>query len=207
MVLRATPAELDDIRPGRPRDPGLDEAIRAATRALLIDVGYRRLSIDMVARRAGVTRPTIYRRWPSKMHLVHDAAFPAEPDQVALPDTGDVAADLRTLVRRNFAAYTRPEVRAAVPGLIADLHDDPALRSSVLDRLRGTVEAQFGSLIRAGIERGQLTTAVDPETLFDVLFGALVQRIVVQGRLDNRFADALVDLVLRGIERSPAENP
>ena len=62
---------------GRPRDPTIDDVILRVTRDLLIESGYSGVAFDSVARRAGVTRPTVYRRWPSKMHLVHEAVFPA----------------------------------------------------------------------------------------------------------------------------------
>src|SRR5919201_1691169 len=80
----------------RPRDRRLDAAVLGATRRLLVEVGYRDLSIEAVARRAGVHRPTIYRRWRSKAELVHAAIYPAGDVTLRVPDTGDFARDIRT---------------------------------------------------------------------------------------------------------------
>ena len=60
---------------GRPRDPAIDDAVLAATRALLVEIGCDQLSMVAIADRAGVGRPALYRRWPSKTHLVFEAVF------------------------------------------------------------------------------------------------------------------------------------
>jgi len=182
---------------GRPRDPAIDDAILQATRDLLIESGYPRLSFDSVARRAGVTRPTIYRRWPSKMHLVHEAVFPVR-QPARLPSSGDFAADLRTIIRRQFDAYARPEVSAAMPGLIADLHGDPVMRSNVIDRLETPVREQFAALVERGRAEGVLARSVDADTVFDTIAGALFHRVAIQLRTDDRFVDELTKLLLDG---------
>src|SRR3954462_10703730 len=73
--------------PGRPRDRRIDRAVLAATADLLVDVGYADLTVAAVAERARTTKPAIYRRWRSKAHLVHEAAFPAVGDRVHVPDS------------------------------------------------------------------------------------------------------------------------
>lgn len=182
---------------GRPRDPAIDDAVLAATRAVLIELGYRKLTFDLVARRAGVSRPTIYRRWPSKAHLVHESIY-RRSTMTALPDTGDFAADVRSMLRRSFASYARPEVRAALPGLIVDLHSDRALRSSVLDGLEQPVRRHLANLVDAAVKRGEVRADIDADALFDALYGALIQRVIVRGLVDLEFADAVADLVVRG---------
>src|SRR4051795_11981162 len=61
---------------GRPRDPRIDDSVLRATVELLGASGYADLSVDAIAKRAGTSKPAIYRRWPSKAHLVHEAVFP-----------------------------------------------------------------------------------------------------------------------------------
>jgi len=78
-AARSDDSEVELTRrpaPGRPRQPDLDARIAAVTRTLLADVGYNRLSFEMIAQASEVTRPTLYRRWPSKAHLVFDATLP-----------------------------------------------------------------------------------------------------------------------------------
>ena len=182
---------------GRPRDPAIDDAVLAATRAVLVELGYSKLTFDLVARRAGVSRPTIYRRWPSKAHLVHESIYNRSA-LTSLPDTGNFAEDVRSMLRRSFASYARPEVRAALPGLIVDLHSDPALRSSVLDGLEQPVRRHLAHLVDAAVTRGEVRADIDADALFDALYGALIQRVIVRGLVDLEFADAVADLVVRG---------
>src|SRR5882724_503549 len=111
--------------PGRPRQPDLDARIAAVTRTLLADVGYNRLSFEMIAQACEVTRPTLYRRWPSKAHLVFDATLPDIVDGIA--DTGDFPSDLRAFISSIAAMFATPFYRAAFPGLLADLTGNPPL--------------------------------------------------------------------------------
>src|SRR5438552_5218971 len=108
---------------GRPRDRAIDDAALRAARELLVEVGWDRLSMVAIAERAGVGRPALYRRWPSKTHLVFEAVFAWQDDPTPVLDAPDSAE----WVRRSFD-YTRelfhcPEVRAALPGLMVSLRD------------------------------------------------------------------------------------
>src|SRR5579875_1547319 len=105
---------------GRPRDPRIDASILAATAELLVQIGYSNLTLAAVAERAGTTKTALYRRWSSKAELVHEAAFPAAPTALAAP-AGDVAADVRAMLAATRDVFTSPVVRAALPGLVADM--------------------------------------------------------------------------------------
>ena len=76
-----------------------------------------------VAERAGTTKTALYRRWSSKAELVHEAAFPAAPTALEAP-AGDIAADVRAMIAAARDVFTSPLVRAALPGLIADMAAD-----------------------------------------------------------------------------------
>jgi AcrR family transcriptional regulator len=184
---------------GRPRDPAIDVAVLAATRALLLEVGYGELSIGLVSRRTGVNRPAIYRRWPSKMHLVYEAVFPDKPLPVA-QDSGDFATDLRALCERMVTTYARPEAQAALPGLIADMAGDSTLRHSVVDRLEGKARQDFTSLVARAASRGQILPGVDAALLFDCIVGSLLRRVAIERRvtpgLGRTFADLLLEPLL-----------
>jgi AcrR family transcriptional regulator len=180
---------------GRPRDPAIDVTVLEATRALLLEVGYSELSIGLVSRRTGVNRPAIYRRWPSKMHLVYEAVFPDKPLPVA-QDSGDFATDLRALCERMVSTYARPEAQAALPGLIADMAGDSTLRHSVVDRLEGKARQHFTALVERAAERGQIVPGVDAALLFDSIVGSLLRRVVIQRRVTPGLGRAFADLLL-----------
>jgi len=181
--------------------------VLAATRALLVEVGYARLSYELVGRRAGVSRPTLYRRWPSKAHIVHDALFSDRGDN-SWPAQGDFADGLRAMIRRLVDSYARPEAQAALPGLLADL-SEPGLRHSVLDSLQQPVRVAFAERVEAGIRRGEVRPGLDPQVLMDVVIGTVLQRVVVQQEADAALADQLSQLLLLGLteeSHDPLEN-
>ena len=95
----------------------IDSAVLRSTVELLAETGYADLSVDAIARRAGTSKPAIYRRWPSKAHLVHEAVFPIS-DATALPDTGSLAGDVREMVapHRGGADHPGRAGGAARPG-------------------------------------------------------------------------------------------
>ena len=82
---------------GRPRDARVDARVLDATLELLADRGLGALTMEAVAQRAGVSKATIYRRWPSRDHLVA-AAFASISEPIAIPDTGNVRDDLMAMV-------------------------------------------------------------------------------------------------------------
>jgi AcrR family transcriptional regulator len=181
--------------------------VLAATRELLVEVGYARLSYELVGRRAGVSRPTLYRRWPSKAHIVHDALFQHRAE-ASWPADADFAAGLRRMIGRLVESYARPEAQAALPGLLADL-SDPALRHSVLDSLQQPVRAAFAERVEDGIRRGEIRPGLDPQVLMDVVIGTVLQRVVVQQDADPALAEQLSQLMLLGLTNGsyePLEN-
>lgn len=115
---------------GRPRDPQLDERVLAATRELLVEVGWDAMSVRGIAERSGVSRAAIARRWPSRPHLALDAILGFAPDLSRFEGT-DRAGWVEALVDGAFELFERPEVRAAVPGLLAALRDHEDLRSAI----------------------------------------------------------------------------
>ncbi|MFN8546153.1 MAG: TetR/AcrR family transcriptional regulator [Candidatus Binatia bacterium] len=168
-------------RVGRPRDPRLDAAVLAATRALLAEAGYHRLSIEAIARRAGVHRPVIYRRWRSKAALVHEAVYPAGDAALRIVDTGDWAGDLRALVRNTVRLFSRPEVLSAIPGLMAEMREAPELQRALVPRLEAGAREDFARLVAGAVARGVARRSVSTDTLFDALAGTILFRIATAG--------------------------
>jgi AcrR family transcriptional regulator len=182
--------------PGRPRDAGRDAAILAATLQILQEVGYQALTIEAVAARAHVGRPTIYRRWPSKPALVVAALLASS--QLALPDidTGSLRDDLVAVQRRQLDLMNA-DTRRVTAGLVADLAGDAELREiyerEYLVPRRGVV----WRVLQRGVERGEIAADVDFAFVYDLLVGPLFMRSVVWGQpLDAEAAERTVDAVL-----------
>lgn len=185
-------------RLGPQRDPSVDEAVLQATRQLLVELGYGNTSIERVARRAAVSRPAIYRRWPSKAHLVHEAVFP--PVDVDQAHGDSFVAEIEGLVRGTVQVFAEPATREAVPGLMMEMRADPALQSVLAERLEHAARRRFrDETLEPAVEAGEARPEVDPDTVFDALAGATVFALCIRDEQDiDRFSSALADLLLYG---------
>ncbi|MGN7157533.1 TetR-like C-terminal domain-containing protein [Dietzia cercidiphylli] len=186
---------------GRPRDGRIDAAVIAATRELILETGYPALSLSAIAARAGTTTAAIYRRWSGKAQLVHEAVLSAET--VVLPaDSGDVRSDIRALVETIRSMFDRPEVRVALPGLIADTVADPEVHDQMIARLAGNLtafESRFGRSRRGDDQLPMLA---------EVVAGTAIFRILVRrdAALDEAWVDEMTELIT-GRGSSPPEAP
>ncbi|WP_067862654.1 TetR/AcrR family transcriptional regulator [Nocardia shimofusensis] len=125
---------------GRPRDQTIEQRVLPAVRALLIETGYDDLSVRAVAGRAGVGRASIQRRWASKPELVLHAVLGEVPD--LSPFAGaDRRGWIEWVLRGSRELFARPEVRAAVPGLLTALDRDPDLRHRLWSGFSGPAAA------------------------------------------------------------------
>jgi AcrR family transcriptional regulator len=150
-------------RRGRPRDPSVDAAIRAATMELLGEAGYAQLTMEQVAARAKVSKSSVYLRWPNKVALVADAlqhrarAVPEVPDTGSLP--GDMRAFLGALLRSRTAAS---QTLQAVSGEIAS---NPELRMAWHRGLAGMLTGCLRTIITRAADRGELAEGSDVDLL------------------------------------------
>ncbi|MGO1978430.1 TetR/AcrR family transcriptional regulator [Brachybacterium tyrofermentans] len=182
-------------------------AILAATRDLVAEVGYSRLSIEGIASAAGVGKQTIYRWWRSKAEVLFDAILDvnSEPDGVvALPDTGDLEADLRTVLRGAVAELDDPATDRLQRAVTAEIQSDPALAEELVRRLLGPQLTATAVRLRSAIDTGQIDRTVDPSLATELLFGPIFHRWLLRtAELDDAFADGLLDLVLSGLRPRP----
>ena len=177
-----------------------------ATRRLLTDVGYDQVSMDSIARAAGVSRPTIYRRWPSKAHVVFEAAFGTDSGGPALPRSGDFETDLREFVRGAVAFWREPVVEAATMGILAERRRDSELHIRTQQLLDDRIRGELADLVRAGAEQGVVRADIDTDTLFNVLVGTTFYGALVDGRDDtDHLVDKLCSLVMRGAQAREKE--
>ncbi|MEV6279842.1 TetR/AcrR family transcriptional regulator [Nocardia sp. NPDC051832] len=182
-------------RLGPRRDPAVDTAVLEAARSLLVENGYAATSIDAIALRAGVSRPAIYRRWPSKAHLIAQAVF---PDVGSAETAADLTSEVRKVIRGTIQLFGSPETRVAMPGLMAEMRQDATLYEKLSARLDSPTRAELGEYLAAGAAPERV--GLDPDTLLDTIAGAALFAMCIRdvGDLDG-FAESLEDLLLYGI--------
>lgn len=199
MVRAGTAAGVTRRRRGRPRDPTVDAAIRDAVLGLLVEVGYAELTIEAVAKRAGVGHTSIYRRWPSKAHMVHEVVFP-DQRTAEIPAGTPFEDTVRQFAGAVVASLSRPEARAAIPGLMADWQADPELRRRLMDRFEPATRARLRQAADEAVARGEVRPDADIDRVYDAILGAAVAaQWVSHGASGRRLVDTLVDLVLNGV--------
>ena len=180
-------------------------AILAATRELLRETGFGRLTIEGIAARAGVGKQTIYRWWPTKGAVVFDALLQGAgttDEERALPDTGDVERDLRTVLRATVEEMRDPETDRLQRTIAAEVQHDPALAEELVARLLRPQMRATADRLRAGQRAGQLDPGIDVDLAAELLFGPLFHRWLLRtAPLDGGYADRIVDHVLAGLRR------
>jgi AcrR family transcriptional regulator len=185
---------------GRRRSERSHHAILAATQDLLVERGYRELTIEGVAARAGVGKQTIYRWWPSRAALVLEA-YLAGSEPISPPaESGSTREDVRALLVWLADVLAQPIGGRVVAGLVADLQHDPDLAEGFH---RDVVPARRSNMLAAlqrGQERGDIPADADLGVAVDTLHGAVFYRLLLSGApLDDEFAGRVTDQVLDGL--------
>ena len=199
-TARPAPAPPSSTANGRPRNPRIDGAVLQATADLLEEIGYLRLTIGAIAERAGTNKPAIYRRWPTKAHLVHEAVFPAQGPEV-IPPGDDLRSDIRALVAIGVELLGRPAARAALPGLLAEMTSDPTLHADVLGRFAGAAWGRMQRRLDGAIETGEVRADVQSSTVLELIAGSAFVATAIRplDEIGSGWVEDVVDVIMRGI--------
>ncbi|MFI0367074.1 TetR/AcrR family transcriptional regulator [Actinomadura sp. 1N219] len=195
---------------GRPRDSRVDDAIASAVQQLLTEVGYTRLTMAEVAARAGVGKAAIYRRHATKQEMIFDVLLPDRFLAVA-PDRGSLRADLAAVLAEIADAMASPPP-GTVPGLLADIHADPALQDRFDERYLGAQRQTLVEILDRAAARGELTTRPDPAALNALLVGPVFAWLFLLSESPDQLpvlTAALLDaiLALTTTEPPPPQTP
>jgi AcrR family transcriptional regulator len=199
-MVRAEPAE-DLPRRGRPRSEKTRQAILEATSELLLEHSLSSISMDTVAKRAGASKATIYRWWPSKELLALDALFSEwETGRPERPDTGSLPGDLLALVRPWVHLLAGKPYGRAIAGLITRAQSDPQFAETYTTRFieprRDLARVAF---LRA-IERDEIPADTDIDVALDLLYGPFYHRMLNgHAALTDHFAGTVVAYVVAGV--------
>jgi AcrR family transcriptional regulator len=191
-------------------------AICDAALALVGEIGYARTTIEGIAARAGVGKQTIYRWWPSKAAVLLEAFLEesarrseelGEADEdgtYGIPDTGDLAADLKFVLRATVDGLNDPVSAAPTRALAAEGLIDPVLGAQFVERLLEPQLQLYVTRLRAAQEAGQVRADIDPRIALELLIAPLTHRWLLRTLpLTHAYADQVVDLTLRGLLIQP----
>ncbi|MER0246896.1 TetR/AcrR family transcriptional regulator [Streptomyces sp. HSW2009] len=185
-------------------------AILDAALELVGEVGFGKLTIEAIAARAGVGKQTIYRWWPSKAAVLFDS-FLDQSDgapEVTLPDTGDLAADLKSVLRATVDEMDNPKYALPTRALVAESQNDPELGAELNARVLEPQLDAWAARLRTAQQAGQIAADADLRVAVEMIVGSLFHRWSLRTLpLSHAYADTIVDQVLRGIAVSPAVSP
>ncbi|PRQ10196.1 TetR/AcrR family transcriptional regulator [Enhygromyxa salina] len=175
----------------------------ALTRALFEEWaarGYAAISLERVAKTAGVGKAALYRRWSSKLAMVSECSEQLGIELATIPDTGTLEGDVRKLLGGLRRLLRHPIVSRILPDLHAEMPRNPELAQAIRGRLQTERRRRAATIVERGIARGELDERVDPELVNDILGGVIYWRMIVTGgQADSRYLDRLTRFVVAGI--------
>ncbi|MEU0393770.1 TetR/AcrR family transcriptional regulator [Streptomyces sp. NPDC006208] len=183
-------------------------AIYEAALALVGEVGYARTTIEGIAARAGVGKQTIYRWWPSKaavlleafLDLAEQAAEAAGPGEYEIPDTGDLEADLRLVLRATVDELNDPRYDAPARALTAEGVVNPELGATFVEKLLEPQLQLYVKRLRAAQDAGDVRAGIDPRIALELFAGPLAHRWLLRTLpLTHDYADLIVDYAVNGL--------
>jgi AcrR family transcriptional regulator len=185
-----------------PRPRASEDRILRTTINLIAEHGVAGMSVDAVAAAAGVSKPTLYRRWPSRARLIQ-AAFSYGQHEAVEPDTGSLRGDLTTLLGELVSYLNRPDFGGAYRSFLEASAREPELAAL----RRSSMHAAFGMFhraVRRGIERGELPADTDVRLFIDMAASPFMfQRLVEDIPVREPDIERVVDLLISAFNRVP----
>lgn len=184
--------------------PEITRSITAAVLDELATQGYARLSMEAVAKRAGVGKSALYRRWPSKQEMAIAALSEFSVPRADTPDTGTLHGDLRELLGAVMDWLAHPRFSRILPDLVAEMARNPELGPVVDTMIGAPRRARAAAVLRRAIERGELPADLDLEIALDVVAAPVYWRISVRrAKVESGYLDSLAEVLLRALGASP----
>ncbi|WP_353650827.1 TetR/AcrR family transcriptional regulator [Nakamurella sp. A5-74] len=196
----STPAPPDPTR----RNERCRRAILDAATSLISELGYDHVSIEAIAKRAGVGKQTIYRWWSSKGAVALEALDESLATVVDYQDTGDIVEDLRHHMGGVTRMISSTQIGPVIQGLLSAAQSDPDLSRAHLAKVIEPAHTAWHERITRAQRNGELRADADPDALIDMLFGAMYFRLLLHTRpSEPGQVDDALDIAFRGIRTVP----
>jgi AcrR family transcriptional regulator len=193
------PTVTHEAGPERSKAERCRQLILKTALDLVLEVGFRAVSIEAIAARAGVAKTTIYRRWPNKAAVVMDAFMIRVGSESLFPTTERVRDGIR-LQMRSMAKSFRGKVGALVKALLAEAQFDEELATAFRERWTLPRRRKAVSVFQEAIRRGELRPSIDLETTIDLLYAPMYYRLQMgTGPLSEAYIDGLFEHAMNGV--------
>ncbi len=186
---------------GRHRSLEAETSILKAALYLLERNPMRKVTADAIARRAGVSKATIYKWWPNKSMVALDAYLGGMTERVVMPDTGSAELDFRIQLKSVTTFYKSPLGRLFCQ-FIAEGQSDPQFLTMFRDRFLTVRRDAARVMWQRGVTRGEIRPEIDAEIVLDLVYGPMVFRLLVgHGELNDDQSEAMISAIFGGIRR------
>jgi AcrR family transcriptional regulator len=188
---------MQETRNGRPRSERRHSAILQTAIDLVLELGFRAVSIESIAAKAGVAKTTIYRRWPNKAAVVMDAFMLRFGSGTQFPTAKKVTDSIR-LQMRTMARAFRSKDGAVVKALLAEAQFDAELATAFRERWTLPRRKMALAVFQKGIRHGELRSDIDLEATIDLLYSPMYYRLQMgTGPLSDAYID---EIFVQGME-------
>jgi AcrR family transcriptional regulator len=185
---------------GRPRSEQSEEAILAATMQLLSEKPLRDISMEEIARKAGVGKATIYKWWPSKAFVALDAFLRKANRMMPTPDTGSVRRDILEQVRSLMVFYNGPDGHV-LGQFVAEAQSDKEFAALYRERFLKPRREATRVIFDRGVQRGEIDQNLNRELVLDLIYAPAVYRLMVgHAPLEDKLADEMVSILFGGLD-------
>ena len=186
----------------------LTRSIEVAVIDELAEAGYGRFSVGSVARRAGVGKAAIYRRWATKTDMIAGLLAPRAVALAEVADTGSLRGDLEAFVETTRTVMAAPRVAPIVADLFAESLRDPELGTLLRENLVAPRRARVTAMLQRAVDRGEASPELDRDAALDLLAGPFLVRLITTGEAgDADWAARTTALLLRAVGRQPPGVP
>ncbi|MCW2947287.1 MAG: transcriptional regulator, TetR family [Actinoallomurus sp.] len=185
--------------------PQITSAIAEAVLDELAEHGYGRLSMEAVAKRAGVGKSALYRRWPSKQDMVISVLSEFSVPLAEIPDTGTLRQDLLATLRALHDWLTHPRIATILPDLTAEAGRNPTLAEAIAVTIGQPRRALGTVTLRRAIDRGELPADLNLELALDLIAAPVYWRLSVRhATIEPGYLHDLAEHILRALNAQPA---
>ena len=201
IPFQATPAERRFARPlsttqpkppGRPRSEAARQAILTAAYQLLKESPLSAITSALLADRAGVSKATLYRWWPSKEAILLDGYFETISHAIEQEPSGDPLSDLTASVQRGYATMSGPDGEIFAD-LVAASRFDGDMQKALNEQLNGPRCQETVQILQAAIDAGQVEPVDDPDLLIEMIYGPLFSRLMTGEEIEPDLADRILE--------------
>jgi AcrR family transcriptional regulator len=178
------------------RNDGARLAVLAAADELLIERGFGGVTVEGIAARAGVSKQTIYRWWPSKVDILLDTLVEQADRRLRIAEDGPVVDAVRGYLRALARFLAKEDAGKVLPALLGEAQHDAETATLFHERYLDPRRARERALLKRGIAAGELPAGLNLDATLDALIGPIVYRALTGAKISRPFVDALVDRVL-----------